>query len=214
MIKIERTHYDGFKLSVRAARNSYGSHDKSDSVYVNGDGLGGDDLRLMKDLAFSGPSHAKFRRFITVSFDMKAPLYFWKQFDTYKVGVTQSRGSTMHTITKEPFVLESFSHEWLPAKSPSEDLLLYICRELNWLRNMYLNDFKDDKEARKGIWRQIIQLLPSSYNQVGTVLLNYEVLSKIYNERRHHKLPEWKQFCNWIEALPYADGLIFRKEDE
>jgi hypothetical protein len=191
-------------------RNSFNSWDKSDTVinYAEGKGTVGDeDGKLMRRLSSAGSSHAKFRRMIHVQFDLTAPLYFWKEFDTYKVGTVANSCSTMHTIANREFSREDFSVEHLY----SDELLFFdeIIERLNAARQLYL----DFDKKNKSDWWQMIQLLPSSYNQKRTIDLNYEVLASIYKDRRHHKLDEWQDFCDWIETLPLAEGVIFERAD-
>jgi len=200
MIKIENFKACGFRQAIRGMRNSYNSWDKSDSCSV---GIGPDDYKLMLKLAKSGASHSKYRRMIVVYADVTAPLYWWKEMDTYKVGTVSNSCSTMHTIASKEFTLKDFSHEHLTHFVHDGELcrdwlgdLEDVIDELNFARTMYL-ETKD-----KMYWWQIIQLLPSSYNQRRTLMLNYEVLSKIYKERKNHKLDEWVLFCGWIEGLP------------
>ena len=207
MLSIDRN-FDvlGFETAVRGMRNSYNSWDKSDSDFrLKYPEVGKKDYNLMKKLASSGSSHAKFRRFINVTLDITAPLYWWKEFDTYKVGTVANSCSTMHTIHTKEFTLDDFSHEHLENYHLVENLdwLELVIRILNENRKNYIAT-KDKK-----YWWQIIQLLPESYNQKRTVQLNYEVLSAIYSDRLHHKLDEWREFCKWIESLPYSEGIIF-----
>jgi hypothetical protein len=206
MIKIEEVEIFGWRAAIRGMRNSYESWDKSDTVinYAEGKGTVGDeDGKLMRKLSSAGSSHAKFRRMIHVQFDLTAPLYFWKEFDTYKVGTVANSCSTMHTIANREFSREDFSVEHLY----SDELLFFdeIIERLNAARKLYL----DFDKKNKSDWWQMIQLLPSSYNQKRTIDLNYEVLAAMYQDRRHHKLDEWQDFCDWIETLPLADGVIF-----
>ena len=157
----------------------------------------------MKKLVKAGSDHRKFMRFITVSLDITAPLYWWKEFDTYKIGSVANSCSTMHTIHKKKFELDDFSHEHLYSRFGESyeamDCLVTIIRTLNHYRDLYL----ETKE--KTWWWQMIQLLPTSYNQKRTVLLNYEVLRNMYHSRKAHKLDEWRDFCKWIETLPYHE---------
>jgi hypothetical protein len=209
MIKIEEVELFGWKAAIRGMRNSYESWDKSDTVinYAEGKGTVGDeDGKLMRKLSSAGSSHAKFRRMIHVQFDLTAPLYFWKEFDTYKVGTVANSCSTMHTIAKREFSREDFSVEHL---YPSYLLFFdeVIIKKLNTARQFYLGHDKRNKSD----WWQMIQLLPSTYNQKRTIDLNYEVLASMYKDRRHHKLDEWQDFCNWIETLPLAEGVIFQR---
>ena len=216
MIKIENTEVVGWEAAIRGMRSPMNSWDKSDSVkcYVNancpgicknnvsGICIGPNDLDLMKRLCNAGTDHRKFMRMITVYVDITAPLYWWKEFDTYKVGTVANSCSTMHKIHAKEFTLDDFSHEhlYLPLQDlrPTIDLL-------NTYRERYL-ETKD-----KSDWWQLIQLLPSSYNQRRTVMLNYEVLANIYKSRRNHKLDEWHVFCEWIENLPYSEFIIGEK---
>ena len=223
MIKIDAFEIWGFEAAIRGMRNSFNSWDKSDSNFSRAIPVIGEaDLKLMENLSSGGSSHAKFRRFIKVSLDITAPLYWWKEFDTYKVGTVANSCSTMHTIADKPFELNDFSWDQLlntgcdlfelkwgtdcsTMVQPQHFLIEYIIPVLNVCREKYL-------ETRdKRFWWQMIQLLPSSYNQKRTVLLNYEVLHSIYKDRRHHKLGEWQQFCDWIETLPYTKGIVTPK---
>ena len=162
--------------------------------------IGPNDLKLLTNLAKAGSDEAKFRRMIAVYVDITAPLYWWKEADTYKVGTVRNSCSTMHKIHAKEFVPEDFSIDRL-ALGP-ENIMYATIHDLNELRKLYL-EFKD-----KDIWYQMIQLLPSSYNQRATLMLNYEVLANMYHARKNHKLDEWRSFCRWIETLPYANELI------
>lgn len=203
MIKIENESVSNISRAIYSARNAMNSWDKSDSD-LEKDIVGSNDLALAKRLRNAGTDHRKFMRMITVYMDVTAPLYWWKEFDTYKVGTVANSCSTMHKIHAKEFTLDDFSHEhlYLPLQDlrPTIDLL-------NTYRERYL-ETKD-----KSDWWQLIQLLPSSYNQRRTVMLNYEVLANIYKSRRNHKLDEWHVFCEWIENLPYAE-LITDKVEE
>lgn len=206
MIKIEEVEIFGWRAAIRGMRNSFNSWDKSDTVidYNNRTGtIGDEDAKLMRKLSSAGSSHAKFRRMIHVQFDLTAPLYFWKEFDTYKIGTVANSCSTMHTIANREFSREDFSVEHLY----SDELLFFdeIIERLNAARKLYLDFDKKNKTD----WWQMIQLLPSNYNQKRTIDLNYEVLAAMYQDRRHHKLDEWQEFCDWIETLPLAEGAIF-----
>ena len=214
MIKIENTDVVGWEHAIRGMRNPMNSWDKSDSGWIDyedwdcghgiPDGMGnayviGDnDLDLMTRLSKAGTDHRKFMRMITVYLDITAPLYWWKEFDTYKVGTVANSCSTMHKIHEKEFTLDDFSHEYFE----DSELLPYIIDVLNAYRKLYNNDKK------KSDWYQMIQLLPQSYNQKRTVMLNYEVLKNMYHSRKNHKLDEWHTFCDWIETLPYAKELI------
>lgn len=251
MIKFEKTEVVGWEHAIRGMRNPYSvdgaennSWDKSDSFnstalwenYRFGEGnpeIGPNDLDLMKRLLNAGTDHRKFMRMIAVYVDITAPLYWWKEFDTYKVGTVANSCSTMHKIAAKEFTLEDFSHEHLVGifKKDLEDTIL----KLNIARNTYiyggevLNDNGEIftvKPKDKTVWWQMIQLLPSSYNQKRTVMLNYEVLANIYKSRKDHKLDEWREhdskipdstsqalyskeqpfgFCDWIKTLPYSE---------
>lgn len=235
MIKVSEISVVGFEPAIRGMRNSFNSWDESDSATccmlddcMTDDleyAIGPKDLKLAAKLCRAGSSHAKFRRMMVVYADICAPLYWWKQFDTYKVGTVANSCSTMHKIEAKEFELNDFSTEHLIDKlqnvieddkeafqiemqySYSVDAMKVIIDGLNHYRQLYL-DTKDKK-----YWWQLIQLLPSSYNQTRTVMLSYEVLAKIYAERRHHKLDEWDKFCDEIRTLPYADPLIFQERN-
>lgn len=198
MITLKYADIWGFEHAVRGMRNPMNSWDKSDT-FVDYDLvlLGEKDKELMKRLVHAGPSHRKFLRQIFVSVDITAPLYWWKEFDTYKVGTVANSCSTMHKIHDKKFVLDDFSYEHLQA--PMVEILKHTIHGLNDARDAYLPS-KD-----KLMWWQMIQLLPSSYNQKRTVTMNYENLLNIYETRRNHKLDEWKDFCKWIEKLPNAE---------
>lgn len=245
MLKISNFEVLGWEHAIRGMRNPMNSWDKMDSgwktdctnehLIVDSDtegyfelGLGPNDRKLMMQLRNSGTDHRKFMRMITVYVDILAPLYWWKEFDTYKIGTVANSCSTMHKIAEKEFTLEDFSHEHLI------DYDLYSCDEvdgpvidgaphvgcggvqllnltinvLNYYRNKYLET--NDKKY----WWQMIQLLPSSYNQKRTVMLNYEVLANIYKSRRNHKLDEWHTFCDWIEELPYSELITGYEENE
>ena len=205
----------GFELTVRGVRNPMNSWEKSDSYcdgVLNGYGIGPDDITLMKKLRQAGPDHGKFMRMIQVWVDITAPLYWWKQFDQYKVGVTTDSCSTMHKIHAKHFDILDFSTEHL--FEDSRDVLRNTIHMLNAYRSMYLHggemiiggDIYEKIEPKdKRVWWQMIQLLPSSYNQKRTVNLNYEVLHDIYHARKNHKLDEWHVFCDWIKELPYSE---------
>lgn len=234
MIKIENVSVNNLESAIRGMRNPLNSWDKSDTETVQNNYYAGDmkthmtscvnvgekDLGLMKKLTNAGTDHRKFLRMITVSCDILAPLYWWKEYDTYKVGTVANSCSTMHTICNKEFSVDDFSNEHLSHSADGgaycklecvgewetelypKALLRLIVVLLNSNRTMYLQT-KDKK-----YWWQIIQLLPSSYNQRRTVLLNYEVLLNMYHSRKNHKLDEWRQFCEWIETLPYMRELL------
>lgn len=222
MIKIEHTCVFGWEATIRGMRNPKESHSKSDTDYrrsydvdedgnqililrLNPDGfyvpdIGENDLQLMKTLAMAGDDHGKFLRFIHVSCDITAPLYFWKHLDQYKVGTATNACSTMHRIHTRDLTLDDFSHEHLVGKSIAN--LSNTIDTVNYERKNYV--LSKDKDC----WWQMIQLLPDSYNQKRTWDANYQVLRNIYHARKNHKLDEWHDFCAWIESLPYAEELI------
>ena len=214
MIKIENTEIVGWETAIRGMRNPLNSWAKSDSKWWPVEAadtnpaafndkylrekycVGPNDYDLMKRLRNAGTDHRKFMRMITVYVDITAPLYWWKEFDTYKVGTVANSCSTMHRIHAKEFSLEDFSHEHLLL--PLQDLGPVVD-----LLNKYRDAYLVSKE--KAYWWQIIQLLPTSYNQKRTVMLNYEVLTNIYKSRKNHKIDEWHDFCDWIETLPYSE---------
>ena len=200
MIRIENVDVYGWIAAIRGARNPMNSWNQSDTSYGTGEDsveIGTRDLKLLRNLANAGPDHGKFLRMITVSMDITAPLYWWKEADTYKVGTVANSCSTMHKIHAKEFTLDDFSHDHL--SDFSKVLLEKIIVVLNGFRTSYLIS-KD-----KNDWWQMIQLLPSSYNQRRTVLLNYAVLKAMYHARKNHKLDEWREFCRWVESLPYSE---------
>lgn len=230
MIKIEIDEVVGWEHAIRGMRNpleswaridSYQPHclcchrDSDDEAREEHDitvlpyVLGENDHALMMRLAKAGPEHAKYRRMIVVYADVTAPLYWWKEYDTFKVGTVANSCSTMHKITAKQFELQDFSHEHLTIASSIA--LQEVIYNLNYWRAQYELAYTDNR--RKECWWQLIQLLPSSYNQKRTVMLNYEVLANIYKQRKNHKLDEWTEFCKWIEQLPYSE-LITGKEAE
>ena len=228
MIKLENVEIMGWEAAIRGLRNPMNSWEKSDSKVCNymSKGycdacekqdncatyreetdfyLGGMDEELMKRLAAAGTDHRKFMRMMPVYVRITAPLYWWKEFDTYKVGTVANSCSTMHKIMDKEFTLEDFSVERM-----SDYLLVGVealVDTLNTLRDLYINyDKYDDPETPKQkIWDSVIQLLPSSYNQTRNVMMNYEVLANIYKSRKDHKLDEWREFCKWIEHLPFHE---------
>ena len=225
MIKIENTEIVGWEAAIRGMRNPLNSWEKSDSVKcyanancpgicknnVSGICIGFNDLDLMTRLRNAGTDHRKFMRMITVYVDITAPLYWWKEFDTYKVGTVANSCSTMHKIHAKEFTLEDFSCEHLFDTPESEfNDSMDVLKEVIDILNLYRDHFVKNPH-RKDYWWQLIQLLPSSYNQRRTVMLNYEVLANIYKSRRNHKLDEWHVFCEWIENLPYSELIIGEK---
>ena len=198
MIKIEKTEIEGWRSAIRGMRNPLNSWSKSDSRFnweIGKFVIGENDLALMKRLSNAGSDHAKFLRMINVTCDITAPLYWWKEYDTYKVGTVANSCSTMHKIHAKEFQLSDFSWEALTERSLH--VLESVIDELNYNRDKY-NTTKD-----KVYWLQMIQLLPTSYEQKRTVQLNYQVLKNMYHSRKNHKLAEWHTLCNWIEKLPY-----------
>ena len=216
MIKIENVEIYGWEAAIRGMRNPKNSWDKSDSHFDDCHQcmnvketecrisnmekcilIGENDLKLAKMLAAAGSVHGKFLRMITVTMDINAPLYWWKEYDTYKVGTVADSCSTMHKIHSKKFTIDDFSTEHLTGKSVYllEDLIKY----LNAAREAFV------VTKNKDYWWQLIQLLPTSYNQLRTVQLNYSVLANIYEYRKDHKLDEWRTFCDWIETLPYSE---------
>jgi hypothetical protein len=216
MIKIDKADVFGWESAIRGMRNPMNSWDKSDTNYnmmryhyygcdisetTTSPDIGANDLSLMQKLIKAGSDHSKFMRMINVTTDITAPLYWWKEYDTYKVGTVANSCSTMHKIHAKEFTLDDFSHEKLTgqAKTIFED---YIIPQLNEDRENFLR-WKDKED-----WWNMIQLLPTSYNQKRTVQLNYAVLRSMYHARKNHKLDEWHTFCEWVEKLPYAKELI------
>lgn len=216
MIEFEHTETMGWEAAIRGMRNPHNSWDKSDSCRTTADyyKIGPNDHELMMRLVKAGTDHRKFMRMIVVYVDVTAPLYWWKEFETYKVGTVSNSCSTMHSIHKKPLFVDDFSCEnildsydrplisagwqgyadWVPYEA-----FLAIVKLLNRCREKYL------ETGEKIWWRQIIQFLPSNYNQLRTLMLNYEVLANIYRARRNHKLTEWREFCRWIKTLPYSE---------
>lgn len=243
MLKITETEVFGWKAAIRGMRNAHESWDKSDSGYcldtlachnckwnrltevkckTNIDNhifvVGKDDFTLMKKLVAAGTDHSKFMRMIHVQCDWEAPLYWWKEADTYKVGTVRNSCSTMHKITAHEFDMDMFSHEHLFDFCPSEhhnstDILKVTIEHLNAMRKV-LNSLDQDDPLRKEYWWQLIQLLPSSYNQKATMDLNYQVLRNMYHPRKYHKQDEWRvDFCNWVKSLPYSELITMTKEE-
>lgn len=218
MIKFENVEVFGWEAAIRGMRNSWSSHEKSDSRMITHYNnveefvaqhyeIGDADYTLMKQLAGAGSSHAKYRRYINVTVDITAPLYWWKEFDTYKVGTVANSESTMHTVMKDEFYIEDFSNEYLDEEALMQ--LSTFVRKLNYWRKEYL--MTEHPAIKKRIWYRIIQLIPSSFNQKRTVQLNYEVLAHIWKDRKNHKLDEWREgFCkDFIQTLPYSEGIVW-----
>ena len=207
MIDFNRVYVMNLENAIRGARNPMNSWARSDSYYdENGQYvLGENDLSLAKRLRNAGTSdHRKYLRQVMLSVDITAPMYWWKEYDTYKVATVANSTSTMHKIHSKPFELDDFSHDHLTENGLN--VLKGLVDEMEKIRLEYI-ETKD-----KSLWYDLIQLLPSSYNQMRTCTLNYETLINIYKSRKHHKLDEWRSFCEWIETLPYAKELIIAEE--
>ena len=234
MIKFENVKVEGWEPAIRGMRNPMNSWEKSDSrpafnvvenfapgdpmeekywkwaeQYNSNIKIGPNDHDLMMKLAKAGSEHSKYRRMIVVWVDITAPLYWWKEFDTYKVGTVANSCSTMHKIHAKEFELDDFSHEQL-TDTAIEGCLEHTIKYLNTARDMFIA--KEGKS--KAAWWQMIQLLPSSYNQKRTVMLNYENLAHIYKQRKDHKLDEWREFCRWIKTLPYSEIITLEVEND
>ena len=209
MLLTERTSVMNFENAIRGARNPMNSWARMDSAYDDEGNfvLGENDLSLAKRLAHAGSDHRKYLRQIFVSVDITAPLYWWKEFDTYKVGTVANSTSTMHKIHAKAFSREDFSCDRL-----DEEGLRMLDTLIDYLENER-QKFLADTENREP-WHHMIQMLPTSYNQMRTVTMNYENLIGIYYARRHHKLPEWHTLCDWIMSLPYAKDLILVRDEE
>ena len=229
MLKIENVvtpSPEQWRSVIMGARNPMNSWDRSDSefeehclenwphdIVTTFENLGSNDHDLLMRLRNAGTDHRKFMRMLPVHMDIVAPFYFWKEFSTYKVGTVANSCSTMHKIAAKEFTLEDFSHEHLIVAGLNS--LKRTIDDLNAAREGYLDEhIKQNPEWRKEVWWQMIQLLPSSYNQRRTVMLNYEVLANIYKSRRNHKLDEWHTFCDWIENLPYSEIIIRESEEK
>lgn len=210
MILIEKTDVSGFEATIRGMRNPMNSWKKSDSFWSDADDafhVGSADRKLMRQLVKAGTDHSKFMRFIVVSLDVTAPLYWWKEYDTYKVGTVANSCSTMHKITEKEFEKSDFSHDHLTVSA--QNILESIITELNYWRTEY--HAATNGSRKKYCWWQMIQLLPSSYNQKRTLILNYQVLRNIYHARCNHKLDEWHNFCRWIKTLPESDLITMER---
>ena len=207
MIDFNKVYVMNLENAIRGARNPMNSWARSDSYYdENGQYiLGENDLSLAKRLRNAGTSdHRKYLRQVMLSVDITAPMYWWKEYDTYKVATVANSTSTMHKIHSKPFEIDDFSHDHLTENGLK--VLRVLVDEMEKIRLVYV-ETKD-----KALWYDLIQLLPSSYNQMRTCTLNYETLINIYKSRKHHKLDEWRSFCEWIETLPYAKELIIAEE--
>ena len=233
MIKIKNTDVYGFEAAIRGMRNPWNSWEKSDSAMCEGaDGfedctihaaggcprhsdfrndifcVGENDLALMKKLVNAGTDHSKFMRMINVTCDITAPMFWWSEYDTYKVGTVRNSCSKMHTIHIKPFDIDDFTHEGCDKIPAAIDTLMYVVGECEHLRKLY-----NDTEQKK-YWRAIIELLPESFNMRATVQLNYAVLRNMYHARKNHPLDEWRDFCRWIETLPYSELITGGNADE
>ena len=213
MIKIENINVYGLEAAIRGARNPMNSWHLMDSCYNNGEfEIGEKDYDLLRRLTIAGPEHRKWNRMVTVTMDITAPLYWWKEYDTYKVATVANSCSTMHKIQAKEFELDDFSYDhlyeeengWIEDEHGYKWCCAPTCLEttINTL-NAYRYQYNKTKD--KKYWWQMIQLLPSSYNQKRTVYLNYEVLGTMYHQRKHHKLDEWVEFCDTIKRLPYSE---------
>lgn len=206
MIRITNVEVEGWRAALRGMRNPLNSWDRADSKFDDGIEIGENDMNLAKRLNKAGSDHSKFMRMITVSMDIEAPLYWWKEYDTYKVGTVANSCSTMHKIHERSLTLNDFSHEHL-----NETSLAVLSSMIKWL-NECRHSFVTKQD--KADWWQMIQLLPSSYNQKRTVLVNYAVLQKMYHARKNHKLDEWRVFCQHVEVLPFAKELIVGRDPD
>lgn len=230
MIRVEINEVMGIYSAICGMRNSFDSWKNGDTILneefmcdldgcpgfsidamKSGVTVGENDKNLARKLIDAGPSHRKFMRQIFVSMNIAAPLYWWKEFDTYKIGTTANSCSTMHTIMNKEFEMDDFSHDKMG--NFAEGCLEVVVARLNSLRTLYLNT--EEPILKKEYWYSIIQLLPSSYNQIRTVTMSYENLKNMYEQRKNHKLDEWRDFCNTIEkVLPYSNWITDKKENE
>ena len=220
MIKIEETEVNGFKAAIRGMRNPMNSWDKSDTLYIPFSHcdeendlkiaklcggvapiIGKNDLALMKKLSKAGTDHSKFLRFITVTADITAPMFWWFEYDTYKVGTVKNSCSKMHKIHIKPFLYDDFTHEGIDEVTTDYPELKRIFR--NYIETIEELRLLFNKTQEKKYWRALIEMLPESYNMRATVLMNYQVLKNMYHARKNHKLDEWHDFCRWCETLPY-----------
>ena len=233
MIKLKNTDVYGFEAAIRGMRNPWNSWEKSDSVYSDVHNceecahkedfsvcypnhiyncfdfiIGDNDLALMKKLVSAGTDHSKFMRMVNVTCDITAPMFWWSEYDTYKVGTVRNSCSKMHTIHIKPFDIDDFTHEGCDKIPAAIDTLMYVVGECEHLRKLY-----NDTEQKK-YWRAIIELLPESFNMRATVQLNYAVLRNMYHARKNHPLDEWRDFCRWIETLPYSELITGGNADE
>ena len=219
MINIELLEISGIGSAIKGMRNPMNSWDKCDSYYIWPDDeefhIGPNDRDLMMRLRNAGTDHRKFMRMIVVYANITAPLYWWKEFETYKVGTVANSCSTMHKIADKEFTVDDFSYEHLgyDGRAILDDIIGY----LNFYREKYIDkglESWNELNSKKDIWWQMIQLLPSSYNQKRTVMMNYEVLANIYKSRKDHKLDEWRDFCKWVETLPHSELITGETKNE
>lgn len=220
MIKIKHTDVYGFEAAIRGMRNPWNSWEKSDSysTYIEDEHtlqrapfeffVGENDLTLMKKLVSTGTDHSKFMRMVNVTCDITAPMFWWSEYDTYKVGTVRNSCSKMHTIHIKPFDIDDFTHEGCDKIPAAIDTLMYVVGECEHLRKLY-----NDTEQKK-YWRAIIELLPESFSMRATVQLNYAVLRNMYHARKNHPLDEWHDFCRWVESLPYSELITGGNADE
>ena len=201
MIKIENIEVYGWEAALRGMRNPKDSWERSDSKFIPEFVFGEKDLELATKLHKAGPVHSKYKRFINITMDITAPLYWWKEFDTYKVGTVANSCSTMHKIDAYKFDVDMFSHEYINDKEGKEVLDAIV----KYLNN---NREKFHKTKDKDKWYKLIQMLPSSFNQKRTVLFSYEVATNMYTWRHNHKQDEWREFCKVLETLPYARNIL------
>lgn len=202
MIKIENTDVYGFEAAIRGMRNPKNSWEKSDSIdYGWGFVVGQNDIELMKSLSKAGTDHSKYLRFITITADITAPMFWWFEFDTYKVGTVKNSCSKMHKIHIKPFLYDDFTHEGIDEVTTDYPELKRIFR--NYIETIEELRLLFNKTQEKKYWRALIEMLPESYNMRATVLMNYQVLKNMYHARKNHKLDEWHDFCRWCEELPY-----------
>lgn len=215
MIKIENVEVHGWEAAIRGMRNPHNSWDRIDSGYdwkgsTGNYVVGPNDHDLMMRLARAWSEHAKYRRMIVVYADITAPLYWWKEFDTHKVGTVSNSCSTMHKIHAKPIELSDFSVDLFDHPDDYNIILrqcmINVIADCEQLRQLYITT------GEKKFWRGLVQLLPSSYNQRRTIMLNYEVLTNIYRQRKNHKLDEWCEFCTWIETLPYSEIITLKEK--
>ena len=209
MLLIENTVVHGWEAALRGMRNPLNSWAKSDTAYTTVSGvpiIGKNDLSLCKRLCEAGSEHRKFLRYITVTFDITAPMYWLTQLDTYKVGTVRNSTSKMHKLLHKPFDMDDFETDEL--QQEAQGVLQVLIDQLNNWRERYLKTPQENVIARHDLWNAVLTLLPESYRQKSTMLVNYEVLRNIYRQRKNHKLGLWHEFCAWIAALPYATELL------